>query len=90
MQILTRRTSEGRDFDLSCSRWVVRALVLFAATSNREDKVGHMSVSIGDLMAAADDAYEPGRTPKRREKASRKKMHAQSALCSKSTAKRGG
>ena len=38
-----------------------------------------MSVWIGDLMAVADDAYEPGRTPKRRKQASRKKMQAQSA-----------
>lgn len=56
------------------------ALVLFGATNNRrEDKGGHMSVSIGDLMAVADDAYEPGRTPKLRKQASRKKMQAQGA-----------
>jgi CRISPR/Cas system-associated exonuclease Cas4 (RecB family) len=38
-----------------------------------------MSVWIGDLMAVAEDGYEPGRAPKHRKQASSKKMQAQSA-----------
>ena len=37
-----------------------------------------MSVWIGDLMAVAEDGYEPGRTPKRSKQARSKKMQAQS------------
>jgi PD-(D/E)XK endonuclease len=37
-----------------------------------------MSVWIGDLMAVAEDGYEPGRAPKRSKQARSKKMQAQS------------
>src|ERR1700733_11659516 len=37
-----------------------------------------MSEWIGDLMAVADEADEPGRTPKRRKQAGSEKMQAQS------------
>jgi len=38
-----------------------------------------MSVWIGDLAAEADDAYEPGRAPKRRKRGPSNKMQAQRA-----------